>query len=134
MNMPIDFSSFLGEMFGDYTGFGLLPEFGISTQEKCENCGLTYDEFMRTGKLGCANCYTAFKDRLEPVLKNLHGSNNHIGRKAINNGVKSKKEKVIKKENDKLIKLQDDLKKAIQEERYEDAAKIRDEIKKQEKE
>ena len=47
-----------------------------------------------------------------------------------NNTNKEKERKTIKKEDDKLNSLQKDLQKAIKDERYEDAAKIRDEIKK----
>ena len=82
---------------------------------------------------------------IDSLLKRIHGDNKHLGRKCIHNNVgvdahsdpqKGKKtndnkqsEKINNKEN-KLEKLQKDLKKAIADERYEDAAKIRDEIKK----
>ena len=134
MNMPIDFSSFLGDMLNDYSGMGLLPSLGINPQEKCEKCGLTYDEFIHTGKFGCVNCYNEFKDKLSPVLKNLHGSSSHIGRKAINakntNSKEFEENKQKDTKKDEISKLQQELKKAVQEERYEDAAKIRDNIKK----
>ena len=71
-----------------------------------------------------------------PMLKRMQGSNRHTGRlgEIPEKKVDIKKE-IPKKEEvkeDKLNKLEKDLKEAIKEERYEDAAKIRDEIKKEE--
>lgn len=74
-------------------------------------------------------------------MKNIQGSNRHIGRNSKfvdkeNDEYNINKEKVEKdnEENDKLKKLNEDLKQAIKEERYEEAAKIRDEIKSMNKE
>lgn len=73
---------------------------------------------------------------MDPILKKLQGANRHVGRlgKISNNNLKfqDKENKTDKKEEktNPVDKLQEDLKKAIKEERYEDAAKIRDEIKK----
>ena len=76
------------------------------------------------------------------MVKNLHGSTRHIGRKSkfnknneeLTNSIESNSnKKKNKKEESKLEKLQRELKKAIKDERYEDAAKIRDEIKELEK-
>ena len=70
---------------------------------------------------------------INPVIKNIQGNTRHIGR-GPNNVIP--RENNNKEVNNKEInsisrkqKLEDELKKAIKEERYEDAAKIRDEIK-----
>lgn len=135
-SMPIDFSNFLSDFFEDEP---LLPSFAKSNDLTCPGCGLTFDDFVKHGKFGCKECYTTFEERLDSILKNLHGTSKHVGRKPsnileakkINNEekeeVKAKTEEV--KEESKLDKLNKDLKLAIKEERYEDAAKIRDEIK-----
>ena len=136
LSMPIDLSSFLGEFFEDTSN--LLPEFESIKPLVCEECGMTYDEFLHTGKFGCANCYNVFGDKIDPLLKNLHGANRHIGRKGKESNLKlDKKVNEVNKDSEikkvqisKLDKLKQDLKKAIKEERYEDAAKLRDEIKK----
>ena len=98
---------------------------------------MTYDEFAKEGKFGCEECYNTFSNKIDSLLKRLHGSSKYMGRKALNNSinntVKKETEKEIKKEETKFQKLKNDLKKAIADERYEDAAKIRDEIKKLEK-
>ena len=149
MNIPINFSNFLGDFFDDYKSEQLLPSFVKEKNNECNNCGELYKEFIKTGLLGCEECYDVFQNRLDPILKNLQGSVKHVGRrplnieekienKEVNKDVKveSNKEEKRTKENKKeneLMKLQKDLNKAIEEERYEDAAVIRDEIKKLEK-
>ncbi|MBO5005306.1 MAG: UvrB/UvrC motif-containing protein [Clostridia bacterium] len=91
---------------------------------------------LKNGKFGCENCYETFNEKINHLVKNLHGSSMHVGRKPKyikENKIDVKPEKENKEES-KLDKLNKDLKEAIKEERYEDAAKIRDEIKKLNKE
>lgn len=100
---------------------------GIESKEvNCENCGMTYNEFKSTGRLGCENCYKTFKG-LDTVLKNMQGSNHHIG-KIPNRG---KKELFTRRE---LYILRQQLAEAIKIEEYEDAARLRDKIRAIEKE
>lgn len=132
-SMPINFSNFLSDFFEEDS---ILPSFDKIGVEKCPKCGLTYDDFVNSGKFGCSECYKAFANRLDSILKNLHGSTKHIGKapKNIVNQINIKnKEEISKKvdeKQEKINKLNKDLNQAIKEERYEDAAKIRDEIKK----
>ena len=96
---------------------------------------------------GCEECYDTFSNPIDALLKNLHGTARHIGRIP---GAKASKIKIDDEnskdsENNaneasnknepesKKEKLQAELEKAIKEERYEDAAKIRDELKEIEK-
>ncbi len=148
LNMPINFSSFLSDFFDDVDALTPMPM--LERELRCEKCGLSFDDFMNTGKFGCSNCYEEFEERIDPILKNIHGSNRHIGRlgsvsegkDVLDNSKKSNGElrnkdfldtKNMKDEKAKFIEgLKADLKVAIKEERYEDAAKIRDEIKKEE--
>lgn len=140
-NMPINLSSFLGEFFGD-TGNSVLPGFTKTEELICDQCGMTYDDFINTGKFGCSNCYDTFGDRINPILKNLQGAEHHVGRKSkvtkteLNKlDIEKKNEtKQQEKQVSKIDTLKENLKIAIKEERYEDAAKIRDEIKKIENE
>ncbi len=87
----------------------------------CPKCGITYADFKRFGRLGCENCYRAFSERLLPLIKRMHGSNKHIGRRPGG----GKKDAKIKFE---IKKLRDELKQAIAAEDYEKAARIRDRI------
>lgn len=141
-NMPISFSNFLGDFFDDYNEEQLLPSFMKEKHNKCTTCGEMYTEFIKTGLLGCPECYDIFEDRLDPVLKNIQGNIKHTGRKPLNFESKLKNigenkqshndkntSKEPKQQNSELSKLQEELNKAIKEERYEDAAIIRDKIK-----
>ncbi|MDD2689743.1 MAG: UvrB/UvrC motif-containing protein [Candidatus Omnitrophica bacterium] len=88
---------------------------------KCSNCGLTHADFKKIGRLGCGECYTSFKKYLGPLLKRIHGSNQHMGKSPL------KVTKVLKKKID-LQDLRNSLQKAIEQEAFEEAAKIRDQI------
>ncbi len=140
-SMPIDFSSFFGGLLEDeaYNDQEFMPLFQSVKELKCDNCNMTYDEFINQGKFGCPECYDVFSSKIDSLLKRLHGSNKYMGRRALNstrqeekhaegNTIGDQQNKKSEKEETKLEKLQKDLKKAIAEERYEDAAKIRDEI------
>ena len=82
LNMPIDFSSFFADVLGNGYEQDFMPSLYASPKElKCGMCNMTYDEFVKTGKFGCANCYTAFEDKIDPILKRIHGNNIYMGRK-----------------------------------------------------
>ncbi|MFA4991972.1 MAG: UvrB/UvrC motif-containing protein [Candidatus Omnitrophota bacterium] len=89
---------------------------------KCPKCGLTYEDFRKVGRLGCGECYSAFKDSLVPLLKRIHGSIQHYGKSP------KKAVKVTKVKNE-LQELKDRLQKAVQNEEFEEAARLRDRIK-----
>ena len=91
----------------------------------CEGCNTTYDEFRRTGLLGCDKCYETFGSIIESTLSQIQPSTVHKGSLSGEEGAK------IRKENE-LSTLKDELKKAIIDERYEDAAVLRDKIKRME--
>ena len=122
--MPIDISKFLGDYELENENF--MPFNTISKAVKCDKCNMTYDDFLNTGKFGCEECYKTFGNKIDTVLKRIQGTDRYVGRTANYN--ESNKIEEAKIDN-KLEKLQDKLKQAIKEERYEDAAKIRDEIK-----
>ena len=85
---------------------------------QCTHCGLSYSEFRRIGRLGCPHCYEAFAKKLKPLLRRLHGSTRHIGKSVLSGDGKK----------DELRALRLDLERAIGEEAYEEAARIRDRI------
>ena len=114
--------STLPDLFGiDLLGgfFGGVPSIPRRTRV-CPNCGSSFDDIAGSGKIGCAECYNTFKDELAGTVERIHGRVKHIGR-----GVK--KEKQIKENKEKDLK--DRLAKAVSEENFELAAKLRDEIK-----
>lgn len=137
-NMPLDFPNFFGSFLEDFSDQEFMPLFEETKNARCDNCGTTFNDIVNTGRLGCANCYEVFGDKLDAILKRLQGSSRHVGRleESYNKNINKDEinEKVEDKKDDrnanKIEKLQEELKIAIKDERYEDAAKIRDEIKK----
>ncbi len=105
-----------------------LADFGKPAKEekqeviKCSNCGMTYDEFRKFGRLGCSQCYESFKMHLSTLLKKVHGSNHHLGKSPAQIS-QSEKDKI---EGFQELKIQ--LQHAIQIEDFEKAAEIRDKI------
>jgi protein arginine kinase activator len=118
---PLSISDFLGGLIGvGHTNpFTQNPE---ADRSVCDKCGMTYEEFQRIGKFGCSNCYELFGDRIQPLLKRLHGNVEHNGKIPANvaKEISSSKE---------ISSLKELLNKAIQNEEYEKAAEIRDKIK-----
>ena len=96
-------------------------------QVSCQNCGLTYKELKKMGKLGCDQCYKIFEPYLNATLKKLNGTSVHTGKIP-----RRSKGKLIRKK--KIDELRENLQKAIQEEEFEKAATLRDEIRSMEKE
>lgn len=89
---------------------------------KCPRCGLTHAEFKKNGRMGCSECYTAFSDSLESVLKGMHKGTRHRG----------KVPKALRRAADQqasLERLSSQLQAAITAEDFEQAARLRDEIK-----
>ena len=114
----------LGSLFG--SNFN-LPE--VQTQlpgRVCPNCGMSLNDIMNTGRLGCSECYTAFEKELEPTLRRVHGNSEHVGKVPARGG-----EKVMVKK--KIEHLKQQLQQAVAAENYEKAAEIRDTIKDTEK-
>lgn len=46
----------------------------------CSACGMEYDDFLKTNRLGCMQCYLDFREQLRPMLLRLHGHAEHVGR------------------------------------------------------
>jgi protein arginine kinase activator len=88
---------------------------------RCPTCGYQYSDFKRVGRLGCPDCYDAFDTQLVAVLRHVHGSTQHAGKKAARqDGRLAVRERVAA--------LREELSLAIRAEDYERAAAIRDEI------
>ena len=66
-NMPIDFSSFFGDLLEGYEDNSFMPLLTANKQLKCNNCNMSFDEFMEQGKFGCEECYDAFSPKFNWV-------------------------------------------------------------------
>lgn len=90
-------------------------------QQECPMCGITYFEFRSQGRLGCPHDYVYFKKQLEPLIENIHGELKHVGKRPSHPAEGSE-------HRTRLIRLRRELKEAVDEERYERAGQLRDEI------
>lgn len=120
---PLSFQSILGGLM-DYVN--KTPQTNKSVELKCKNCNLSYREFKENGLLGCSECYESFKPIILSVIKGVQGNVEHVGKVPNKNG----KDLIHKK---KLLKLKEELQKAITLEEYENAAELRDQIREIEK-
>lgn len=89
---------------------------------KCPTCGSSFNDLKETGRFGCDKCYVAFSDRLEPLLRRIHGNSEHRGKvpKGTAKDVKARVE---------LRNLKKKLGELVENEAFEEAATVRDKIK-----
>ncbi len=100
----------------------------ISTAKlQCSCCALTFAQFRQIGRLGCSECFSVFGDKLQPLLRRIHGSSSHNGKVPARAGGSVK----FKRELDNLKAL---LQQEIRRENFEEAAQLRDRIRKLEQE
>jgi len=95
-------------------------------ERRCPVCGMSYRDFARAGRLGCSRCYETFEDRLDPLLRRIHGSERHVGKAPARSSGAAR----IRRE---LEQLKAELAEAVAKEAYERAAEIRDRIRELEK-
>lgn len=113
----------LSSMFGDTLG-------ASTTQElvRCSCCGSTFSDIAESGKCGCPECYNTFYEQLLPYFKRVHGSTKHIGK------IPNRAPLAVKQSDDSIDSLRNQLNQLVREEKYEQAAIVRDKIKKMEEE
>src|SRR3989338_6122569 len=70
----------LADLIGGLSDFGKQAEDLEKVRLSCQSCGLTYENFRKTGRLGCSDCYISFKRYLVSLLKKIHGSSQHLGK------------------------------------------------------
>lgn len=119
---PTTYSSedtFLGQILA---GEPVAPEPSSEPTVKCPTCGYSQADFKKAGRFGCSDCYTTFGEGLEGMLKTMHKGVRHTGKSPA-------AFQQTRAEAQKLKLLQKRLDKAIAEENFEEAAQLRDEIK-----
>jgi protein arginine kinase activator len=90
----------------------------------CPVCGIRYMEFRAEGRLGCPNDYSVFRSGLEPLLERIHRAGRHVG--------KVPRHRISAAREAELIELRQKLRKAIEVEAYEEAARLVELIRKRE--
>ncbi len=110
----------LGQLFGSILGEP-FSSVAVKEQKRCPGCGCSFGEIARTGKAGCAECYTTFYDRLLPNLERIHGKVKHEGKLSASAPPR-------RHEQRELEELKKRLKEAIETQEFEQAAELRDRI------
>ncbi|MDO5649218.1 MAG: UvrB/UvrC motif-containing protein [Gallicola sp.] len=98
-------------------------ELGEKRDEKaCSRCGTSFSWILKNGKFGCDHCYEEFRTSIDQILLQTQGTNDHKGKIPERyEGLRSIKKEIREKE--------DELKEMVYEEKYEEAASLRDKLK-----
>jgi protein arginine kinase activator len=94
-------------------------------EPRCSHCGLAYSQFAESGRLGCSHCYDELEPHLVPLIRRIHGTTTHAGKVPKRTGGMARKQR-------EQIMLNQQLQTAIQHEQYEEAARIRDQLRRME--
>lgn len=89
--------------------------------QTCPCCGAGFQDFRKTGLMGCANDYRVFRERLEPLLFGMHGGTEHVGKRP-------RRARGGSNAGATLVRLRSLLADAIEFEDYERASTLRDRI------
>ncbi len=137
------------------TGFGLAEAFLTPSQRAsaesmeavCDACGFTASQLKKIGRMGCPECYAAFREGLDGLLRSMHKGTRHVGKRPNNHKKMAAPQTPPRRQRPVIVretppptltptaspvtdvsKLRADLDLAVREERYEDAALLKVEI------
>ncbi len=117
INLPAILQNLIGQHLG--------PQTDELARLTCPACGIKYMEFRAQGRLGCPHDYIVFRGGLAPLLQRIHRSDRHVG-KAPHHSVLPPEQQA------ELVELRRRLQEAIHREAYEEAARLRDLLRKNE--
>lgn len=118
LSLPDIFSSFVGDSARALAG---------TRADRCEKCGCSFDDIIRTGTVGCAECYEKFFDKLLPSIQRIHGRTKHAGNIPSKGSARNAVHE--KTAEEKIAELESEMKNAIDCQNFEQAAVLRDKIK-----
>ena len=98
----------------------------LQNQKTCQVCGATFSDIVHNGKMGCGECYNTFKEEILPYLKRVHGATHHTGK------IPNRAPLIVKPKEKNIEELRQELTRMVAEEKYEQAAKLRDKIREME--
>jgi protein arginine kinase activator len=116
LNLPAILQALLGQHVG--------PQTGELARRACPACGIRFMEFRAQGRLGCPHDYDVFRDGLEPLLRRIHRAVKHAGKAPRRGGAAGR--------GAELLELRRRLRAAVDAEEFEEAARIRDLLRKRE--
>lgn len=127
-----DFSLSIPNFFSGFFS-DAVPALAGRRQERCETCGSSFDEIVRTGMVGCADCYETFYDKLLPSIQRIHGRARHAGKTppqvVAAEQTAAPKETAAPTREQQIEALQKQMQQAIDSQNFEQAAVLRDNIK-----
>lgn len=119
---PLSIQQFLAHWLGGSELLqGQQPSGTLPSTPACSGCGLTFHRFLDIGKFGCATCYDTFRAQLPRVFAKLH--NGHTSHKGKVPSSFNEQYALRKKLDEIRLKMQE----AVEAERFEEAAALRDE-------
>lgn len=127
--MPSMNDLFGNSFLGNFLGAGVAAMNSLAGVERCSTCGSSFNDIVKGGHIGCSDCYEKFSDKLEPSIRKIHGKTKHIGKFISYDETQEHKAKEVKPEPNQTEMLKEQLTQAIKEQRFEDAAVLRDKIK-----
>ena len=99
--------SFFGSLFD-------MVESSKMEIDRCPKCHITFQDFQRSGLLGCSYCYEHFHKSLTPTIKRVQGGLIHVGKVP-----KNASAEIVSKR--KIDELRIKLKELISEELFEES-------------
>lgn len=111
-----------------FDNFGSLLSFRERNETDmavCPCCNMRLSELLRSGRIGCGECYNTFRPHVEALLKKIHGTSRHIQ-------LEEKEEAKPQAKKSEVVLLRDKLKEAVEKEDFEEAARLRDLIREKE--
>lgn len=83
----------------------------------CPGCGLTETDLRKEQRMGCPRCYETFADEIRPMLESMQGALTHTGK------CPARQRAAVE-----LAGLREALRRAVEAQAFEDAARLRDRI------
>jgi protein arginine kinase activator len=117
INLPAILQNLIGQHLG--------PQSDELARLTCPACGIKYMEFRAQGRLGCPHDYVVFRTGLGPLLERIHRSRRHLGKSPRRGATSAGR-------HAELVELRRQLQAAVDSERYEEAARLRDLLRKKE--
>ena len=119
-----------GDPFDDDDPFEIPRDIAPGASARCSGCGTTWDRIRHDGRAGCAACYLEFREQLSGVMARVQRGETHTGKtpRAIERR-HHRLQHLRKRRDNQLAVLQSRLHQAINSEKYEEAARLRDKIK-----
>ncbi len=112
--------SWESDPFDELLGSFFLPHAPASVT-RCPTCNQSLADLKRTGRFGCSDCYETFENRVD--LRPFSSPKGYRGKGVLKSPASEKKQSAPN-----AASLKEQLKKAVEQEDYESAAKLRDQI------